>query len=313
MKGKRVITGILGLAVMGTALTAFGGCGVEKEAQTVALAIEKIAAEDYAENGIEAQALSAYTVTATVKDEMGLARSDIQSVTYSLAWAVTMPESVSEYVRLTQSGMKATVTCLQAFGTRVRLTCRSNKKTSVSAGIYLDYENRVSMTLANVYGMTNVTVENGGSISIAMPSRPVNVGNIGNQTWQQTCALNPASPTVSEGTTGGSGTYTKIGAYIRPSSALKSALTNQGLTPSATELYSRGYNQGSATLSISLYSLLIELCGMGAANPNISNGEKVYQALKNAGSNQFEVEAVYGYNGSNVSFKYYLNFTGVTV
>ena len=88
------------------------------------------------------------TFTATVKDEAGGTPAAIQQVTWSAAW--TNPSSgwasgknVTDYITVTPSGTSVTVTCKQAFGAQIELTCQSTLNESVNATATVDYRQRL--------------------------------------------------------------------------------------------------------------------------------------------------------------------------
>ena len=115
------------------------------------------------------------TFTATVKDEEGDAPTAIQQVTWSAAWTNASSgwasgKNVTDYVTVTPSGTSVTVSCKQAFGAQIRLTCKSTLNTSVSATATVDYRQRLqgfdAQFLMHEEGTKEMAVSQGTVIQI---------------------------------------------------------------------------------------------------------------------------------------------------
>ncbi len=137
-----------------------GAVITEGESNGLALMSARIAAEDYAEYGVSPLADTAYTITATVSP----ATADNKTVDWSVAWANASSswangKTVTGYVTVSPSGdgsTTATVSCLQAFGEQVIVTCTSRDNSEIKATCTVDYKQRfnVSGATLNVGGST---------------------------------------------------------------------------------------------------------------------------------------------------------------
>lgn len=133
----------------------------------------KIAPENYAANGVSAQAETAYTLTATVLPEKASNKAVDWAVSFvnpSSAWATG--KTVTDYVTVTPTAdgaLTANVECLQAFGEQIKVTVTSRNNADATATCLVDYAERVS-------GYT-LTLSNGGvTISSSDPEHTV-MGN----------------------------------------------------------------------------------------------------------------------------------------
>ena len=116
----------------------------------------KIAPENYAANGVSAQAETAYTLTATVLPEKASNKAVDWTVSFvnpSSAWATG--KTVTDYVTVTPTAdgaLTANVECLQAFGEQIKVTVTSRSNADATATCLVDYAERVSgytLTLSN--------------------------------------------------------------------------------------------------------------------------------------------------------------------
>lgn len=130
----------------------------------------KIAPENYAANGVSAQAETAYTLTATVLPEKASNKAVDWAVSFvnpSSAWATG--KTVTDYVTVTPTAdgaLTANVECLQAFGEQIKVTVTSRNNADATATCLVDYAERVS-------GYT-LTLSNGGvTISSSDPEHTV--------------------------------------------------------------------------------------------------------------------------------------------
>lgn len=85
-----------------------------------------------------------YELTATINPVTAV----YKVVTWDVAWkdassAWATGKTVTDYVTVTPNGLKATVTCLQAFGEQVVVTVTSNDNTSATASCNVDYVEKV--------------------------------------------------------------------------------------------------------------------------------------------------------------------------
>lgn len=150
----------------------------------------KIAPENYAANGVSAQAETAYTLTATVLPEKASNKAVDWAVSFvnpSSAWATG--KTVTDYVTVTPTAdgaLTANVECLQAFGEQIKVTVTSRNNAEATATCLVDYAERVAgytLTLTNG-GVTisssdpEYTVTGNYSVSISKGEYTKTVGTI---------------------------------------------------------------------------------------------------------------------------------------
>ena len=150
----------------------------------------KIAPENYAANGVSAQAETAYTLTATVLPEKASNKAVDWAVSFvnpASAWATG--KTVTDYVTVTPTAdgaLTANVECLQAFGEQIKVTVTSRNNAEATATCLVDYAERVSgytLTLSNG-GVTisssdpEYTVTGKSSVSISKGEYTKTVGTI---------------------------------------------------------------------------------------------------------------------------------------
>lgn len=150
----------------------------------------KIAPENYAANGVSAQAETAYTLTATVLPEKASNKAVDWAVSFvnpSSTWATG--KTVTDYVTVTPTAdgaLTANVECLQAFGEQIKVTVTSRNNADATATCLVDYAERVSgytLTLSNG-GVTisssdpEYTVTGNSSVSISKGEYTKTVGTI---------------------------------------------------------------------------------------------------------------------------------------
>ena len=150
----------------------------------------KIAPENYAANGVSAQAETAYTLTATVLPEKASNKAVDWAVSFvnpSSAWATG--KTVTDYVTVTPTAdgaLTANVECLQAFGEQIKVTVTSRNNADATATCLVDYAERVSgytLPLSNG-GVTisssdpEYTVTGNSSVSISKGEYTKTVGTI---------------------------------------------------------------------------------------------------------------------------------------
>ena len=150
----------------------------------------KIAPENYAANGVSAQAETAYTLTATVLPEKASNKAVDWAVSFvnpSSAWATG--KTVTDYVTVTPTAdgaLTANVECLQAFDEQIKVTVTSRNNADATATCLVDYAERVSgytLTLSNG-GVTisssdpEYTVTGKSSVSISKGEYTKTVGTV---------------------------------------------------------------------------------------------------------------------------------------
>ena len=149
-----------------------------------------ISAEQYAENGVSAQAESAYTLTATIEPAEATNKTVDWSVAFvnpSSAWAAG--KTVADYVTVTPTAdgaLTASVACFQAFGEQIKVTVMSRDNPEATATCLVDYAERVAgytLTLTNG-GVTisssdpEYTVTGNSSVSISKGEYTKTVGTV---------------------------------------------------------------------------------------------------------------------------------------
>ena len=115
----------------------------ESESNGVALMSAKIATADYEAYGVSPLADTAYTLTATITPS----DATNKAVTYSVAWknassSWASGKTVTDYVTVSQAttgSLTATVTCLQAFGEQIIVTCAVTDNVDLKATCTVDY------------------------------------------------------------------------------------------------------------------------------------------------------------------------------
>lgn len=150
----------------------------------------KIAPENYAANGVSAQAETAYTLTATVLPEKASNKAVDWAVSFvnpASAWATG--KTVTDYVTVTPTAdgaLTANVECLQAFGEQIKVSVTSRSNADATATCLVDYAERVAgytLTLTNG-GVTisssdpEYTVTGNSSVSISKGEYTKTVGTI---------------------------------------------------------------------------------------------------------------------------------------
>lgn len=125
--------------------TAMDGGMVVGNAQNggVALMSARIMSAEYEDYGVNALADKAYTLTATIEPS----DATNKAVTYTAAWknansTWAKGKDVADYVTVQQASegsLNATVTCLQAFGEQVIITCTVTDNIDLQATCTVDY------------------------------------------------------------------------------------------------------------------------------------------------------------------------------
>ena len=125
----------------------------ESEGSGISLMSAKIAAADYAEYGVSPLAETAYTLTATITPE----EASNKGISWSAAWKNSSSswangKLVSNYVSISESGMKATVECLQAFGEQIIITVKSSSNPTATATCTVDYSQKLTSMSNSIIG-----------------------------------------------------------------------------------------------------------------------------------------------------------------
>lgn len=165
-----------------------GAIITEGESHGMKLMSTRIAPEDYDEYGISPLAKTAYQLTATITPE----NATNKAVDWTVAWVSpphsctdigrasdinyqienggqqrsggtsesdTAADAVTDYVTVTPTAdgaLTATVECLQAFGTQVRVTVTSRDNASVTANATVDYTQKLQ-SVKSTFGSTVLT------------------------------------------------------------------------------------------------------------------------------------------------------------
>lgn len=119
----------------------------ESEGNAIKLMSAKIAAADYAEYGVSAQAENAFVLTATITPDDSYDKTVDWTVRWqnaSSSWA--KGKTVTDYVTVTPTSdgaLSASVACLQDFGEKIEVVCTSRANENASATCVCDYAKRV--------------------------------------------------------------------------------------------------------------------------------------------------------------------------
>lgn len=128
--------------------------------------------EQYAEYDIVPIAESAYTVTATAKDNQGTALPEAQQkFKWSMAWASSNSTDVNTYVTMSESGGKtATFSCLKAFSTKIIVTCAAEAQQDKSATCTLDYAKRLTGVKVSFFNSEQTIAKSGTTVTTTFKS-----------------------------------------------------------------------------------------------------------------------------------------------
>ena len=119
----------------------------ESEGNAIKLMSAKIAAADYAEYGVSAQAENAFVLTATITPDDSYDKTVDWTVRWqnaSSSWA--KGKTVTDYVTVTPTSdgaLSASVAYLQDFGEKIEVVCTSRANENASATCVCDYAKRV--------------------------------------------------------------------------------------------------------------------------------------------------------------------------
>ncbi len=137
---------------------------------TPKLTSTRIQKEQFEYYGIDSQADSAYTVTASISPD----NADNKAVTWSIAWseadtAWSNGKDISEYITLSSTTANpVTVTCKQPFGAQAVITCTSQDNEELTATCTVDYKQKISSVLPKInIGSTEYVLLSTPSLPIA--------------------------------------------------------------------------------------------------------------------------------------------------
>lgn len=287
----------------------------ETKGNGIALMSAAIAEEDYEENGISAQAETAYTVTATVQPE----NATDKRVTWSVAWknpssAWASGKTVTSYVTVTPTStgaLTANLSCLQAFGEVVVLKVASTADSAVAATREINYMKRANSfdfyVTSIAGGRGSLTVDKTGAGSSYLYCQP----NYGVGTVTGTVSVPSATVTFSTQYCNMSSYITKANAAITSGATVSAATsktfsnptsTSGGLALSWRDFFTATgagiYSIGSAAEN-HLKSGIVAMAGNGAsgygkvtANITISYGDVSASYTQETNITKFDVSAL---------------------
>lgn len=210
----------------------------ETKGNGIALMSAAIAEEDYEENGISAQAETAYTVTATVQPE----NATDKRVTWSVAWknpssTWASGKTVTSYVTVTPTStgaLTANLSCLQAFGEVVVLKVASTADSTVAATREINYMKRANSfdfyVTSIASGRGSLTVDKTGAGSSYLYCQP----NLGVGTVTGTVSVPSATVTFSAQYCNMSSYITKANAAITSGAKVSAATSKTFSNPTTT-------------------------------------------------------------------------------
>ncbi len=251
----------------------------------ISIVAAQIPREQFGEYGIMTIADSAYTITATLTP----ADAENKKVTYTAAWSNPSSswatgKNVSDYVTITQEtdgALKATLTCKQAFGEKIVVTCKSQANTSATATADLHYKQRTTGYSLKITGLGNT----------------LNLATTGTKTAGFKANFNQTAGSTFAVTVNKSEVYTKENTdsvtkvVITPTSGFTSAITGAGLSASTVTAQTITLNSSSGTLA----GFLDSTFGTGIYASSASNRNKLINALKGFTAVAYNIEI---YNGS---------------
>ena len=133
----------------------FGGgmvIGENSGDQAIRLTSNTLLPAQYAEYGVDEQAVTAYTITAEVQPSTALQDIDYDYhfVNASSDWATG--KTVSDYVTISQDENTLTVSCSQAFGEQIAVDISSRFNPDISTSCTLDYVKGIESVDVSVTG-----------------------------------------------------------------------------------------------------------------------------------------------------------------
>lgn len=242
----------------------------ETKGNGIALMSAAIAEEDYEENGISAQAESAYTVTATIENE----EWTDGKVNWSLAWGNTSSwassNSVTTYISITPSAdtKSCTVTCLRGeFNVYAVVTAALHSDPSKKATVRIDYLCRPTSLTCYTQGTGSGELYKNG-FNVGSETMYVFTLNKGNGTVDGVLKITSATITLSE---------QYIWAAVRNNRYFKAGLSTYGMSASAFVPKSSATlvcSQSGSAVQLNTLMDLYSINGNGAFSPYVQNALK---------------------------------------
>lgn len=268
-----------------------GGMEIESDASGsgITLMSVQIPRARFAEYGIATIADSAYTLTATVTPD----DAENKKVTYSVAWSNPSSEwasgkTVTEYVTVAQESegsLKATLTCLKAFGEKVVVKVVSQANSSATATADVHYKQRTSSYILYLSESGNAfesfSLSNTGIKTSALKA---DFGKSYNLSFFVTVKKTTVYTKENDDT------VTKV--VFTPSSAFKSAITGAGL--SDTTVTEKTANLTSLSGSVS--GILDSAFGQAIYASSAANKNNLIEGLKSFAGTAYTVAL---YNGAS--------------
>lgn len=268
--------------------------------KVISLMSKAIAPDEFGKYGVLPQSESAFTITATVYDEMGASLDYLQSVTYNLAWVSESNEEISDSITLTQSGTTATFSILKAFSTQIILTCTSDLDTTKTATATIDYVKRPD-GLNLEFGSSTASVNlQDGIFNIEMPNVSVGAGD----SFYQSPFNLFSSIRLGTGTKEVPVELTAVTYSIKLSDNFKAVCDSLG-TPYFTTLHTGVMgNHLSNIPSVKMTEIISNLMGnfLGYAP-----GRSVMYSAISSTQNQINVTGTIHTNKGDYNFSYYIN------
>ncbi len=256
-----------------------GGTEVaEIQGNGIRLMAARLASNEYEEYGVSPLAENAYTLTATITPADAANKKVDWTIAFKNAnssWATS--KTVTDYATVTPSSdgaLTAVVENVAAFGEQIVVKCTSRDNTSAYATCTVEYLQRTTGYTFNLDGKTYSTT--GTKTNAATPTFAT--------AKNANAAITVNKSTVYTRANTDSATYFTI----KPTSALKTAITNAGLTASNLKEYS---GNNSATVS----GFFDKTWGE-ALYKNNTQKNKLIAALQGFSGNAYEI-IVYKSNG----------------
>lgn len=264
-----------------------GGLDIESgSAQGIRLVTKAISRDRFAEYGISPIADSAIQIIASVEPE----DAENKKVDFAAAWSdpsstFANGKQVTDYVTVAQAtdgALTATVTCLQAFGEKIVVTCTSRANASAKVTADVHYKQKTESYALSITSTGNsINLSSSGTKNAAYKA---NFDAANNATLKVTVNKSTVYTRTNDDT------VTKI--VFAPSSGLKSAITGASLA--ATSVTDKTVNL--STLSGSLTGFLDSAFGTAVYASSAANRNKLIDALKGFKETAYTVTL---YNGSS--------------
>lgn len=262
------------------------GLEVEQTQSTggVTFVSAKINPSQYEEYGIMPIADSAYTLTAT------LTPSDVSNkkVDFTAAWSNgasswASGKSVSDYVTVTQAtdgALQATLTCKQAFGEKIVVTCKSRANTSATATADLHYKQRITAYTLKITSTGNSLSYSSAGTKAAAYKADFN----STLTADITVGLTKSTVYTKENTTD---TVTEV--KFTPTDGFRSAITKTGLSANTVQAKTERLLDLSGSLSASLRGFLDKTFWDAIHNDSATNRNKLITAIAGFSATAYDI------------------------